>query len=302
MLLSFVNAVLADAGRPLVEKIHIANTFNPQRFTEDKWFINDIKATDKEGNIYEIEIQTLNQESFPNRILYYWSREYSAQLKKGEDYRILNPVIGIAVTRFLLFPDLETPHNEFYVTCRQNPNYILTDDLQLHFIELAEEKWRHLSLMCPEMREWLDFLGKANQKTEEEMEVLLKKDGGVGGAYKKYRSFCQKPELRSIAEDRWLADVFRRTLLGEAEDRGLRLGRKEGLEQGRTKGRLEGRAEGRVEGNIDALLSVLTVRFGGVPAELEQKIRSLTDSATLENLLTAGVTCATLEDFRENLR
>ncbi|MDO4585567.1 MAG: Rpn family recombination-promoting nuclease/putative transposase [Planctomycetia bacterium] len=285
ILLSFVNAVLADAGRPVVEKINIANTFNPQRFTDDKWFINDIKAVDKEGNVYEIEIQMLNQESFENRILYYWSREYSSQLVKGEDYRQLNPVIGIAVTRFLLFPDLEKMHNEFYITCRQNPNYILTDDLQLHFIELTDEKWNGMANMLPVLREWLDFLATANQKTEEEMEVLLKKkkSNAVQDAYKKYRSFCQTPELRSLAEERWLADVYKRTLLGEAEDRGVR----KGLEKGREEGRLEER--------LEILLVILQARFGEIPKEVLEKIKS--SESNLRELVAWSTTCNTLEEF-----
>ncbi|MDO4583246.1 MAG: Rpn family recombination-promoting nuclease/putative transposase [Planctomycetia bacterium] len=290
VLLSFVNAVLADAGRPLVEKIYIKNTFNPQRFTEDKWFINDIKGVDEEGNVYEIEIQTLNHESFENRILYYWGREYSNQLVKGEDYRRLNPVIGIAVTRFLLFPDLEKPHNEFYITCKQNPNYILTDDLQLHFIELADEKWHKMSQMFPAMCDWLQFLAKANEKTEEEMEVLLKKnkDVGIRDAYKKYQKFCETPELRQLAEERWLADVYKRTLLGEARDKGIR----EGLEKGRE--------EGREEERLKNLLKILQVRFGEIPKDVLQKLKFSEND--WDTLLTESITCHTLEEFRERLK
>ena len=308
ILLSFVNAVLADAGRPLVEKISIANTFNPQRFTEDKWFINDIKAIDKDGNVYEIEIQTLNHESFENRILYYWSREYSGQLVKGEDYRRLNPVIGIAVTRFLLFPELEKMHNEFYITCRQNPNYILTDDLQLHFIELTPEKWPTLPEISPALSQWLEFFANANEKTEEEMEVLLKKHAnhGVREAYKKYHSFCQKPELRTLAEERWLADVYQRTLLGEAEDRGIKKGREEGIAEGIEKGREEGITKGiekgiekgRDEERRQNLFLVLRTRFGAIPPQLIQKINS---AGNLEFLLTVSITSDTLEEFSSYL-
>ncbi|MDO4584939.1 MAG: Rpn family recombination-promoting nuclease/putative transposase [Planctomycetia bacterium] len=286
ILLSFINAVLADAGRPLVEKVRVANTFNPQRFTEDKWFINDIKAIDHQGNVYEIEIQTLNHASFENRILYYWSREYADQLAKGEDYRRLNPVIGIAVTRFLLFPELKKQHNEFYITCKQNPNFILTDDLQLHFIELAEEKWHDLPQMLPVLGDWLKFLATADQKTEEEMEVLLKKndDEGVRKAYQKYRSFCQSSELRNIARDRWLADVYKRTLLGEAEDRGIQKGEEIGIKKGIKK----------------SLLAILTNRFGEIPEELLRKIDS--PGNDLDTLMKTSITCQTLEEFCDHLK
>ncbi|MDO4573994.1 MAG: Rpn family recombination-promoting nuclease/putative transposase [Planctomycetia bacterium] len=224
ILKSFINAVLADSEGPLIQSVTIENTFDPQSFSEEKGSINDIQATDSEGRVYEIEIQTLNHPSLANRVLYDWSRKYRGQLKREEDCRPLNPVISIVITRFLMFPELDGPHNPFYITCQQDTQYILTDDLQIHFIELIPQKLNQLPQMAPEIQLWLDFLENADKKGEEELSVLRKKESGIGEAYRKYESFHQSPELRALAEERWRNELCKRTLLEDACDKGLEKG------------------------------------------------------------------------------
>ena len=54
-LISFLNAVLC-LGVPIVE-VTIVNPYNMQDFLDDKLSILDIKATDANGAIYDIEMQ-----------------------------------------------------------------------------------------------------------------------------------------------------------------------------------------------------------------------------------------------------
>ncbi|MDO4584940.1 MAG: hypothetical protein Q4D62_12655 [Planctomycetia bacterium] len=118
------------------------------------------------------------------------------------------------------------------------------------------------------------------------MEVLLKKDqDGIGNTYKKECSFCEMSESRRLARDRWLADVYKRTLLGEAEDCGIQKGLEIGLEKGFKKGLKK------------CLLTVLTNRFGEIPEELLRKLDSYGDD--WEVLLKKGISCQTLEEFCE---
>ena len=68
-------------------------------------------------------------------------------------------------------------------------------------------------------------------------------------------------------------------------------GRVEGRAEGRVEGRAEGRAEGRVEGKAAVLRRQLTLRFGPLPARLEQRLQAA-DADTLlhwaERILTAA--------------
>jgi hypothetical protein len=47
ILLSFVNAILNNAGQPLVKSAEVQNPFNPKMFLTDKRSIIDIKAIAK---------------------------------------------------------------------------------------------------------------------------------------------------------------------------------------------------------------------------------------------------------------
>ena len=68
-LLSFINAVQADAHRPLAREVIVKSPFNLQHFLEDKRSILDIKAIDNDNRVYDIEMQTVNKDAFLNRIL-----------------------------------------------------------------------------------------------------------------------------------------------------------------------------------------------------------------------------------------
>ncbi|MDO4584645.1 MAG: Rpn family recombination-promoting nuclease/putative transposase, partial [Planctomycetia bacterium] len=228
LLLSFVNAVLEDSQRPLAKDVVVGNPFNIQRYLGDKWSVMDIKAVGEDGRIFEIEIQTLNHPAFINRSLYYWSREYSSQIREGEDYTQLNPVISIVMTRFELFPELSKLHNVFYITAQDAPEYILTEDFEFHSLELVEKKIIQIPKMPERLRGWIEFFSYVNQKTEEEMKVLIKKDKFLGKAYKKYEEFCQDAQMRQLAEDEWRNKLEKNTL--------LRFAREEGEAKGEARG------------------------------------------------------------------
>ncbi len=50
-------------------------------------------------------MQVLNYEGAQKRDLYNAVKKYSAQLKKGDRYHLLNPVIALTMTDFELFPE-----------------------------------------------------------------------------------------------------------------------------------------------------------------------------------------------------
>jgi predicted transposase YdaD len=76
--------------------------------------------------------------------------------------------------------------------------------------------------------------------------------------------------------------------------------REEGLQKGLQKGRQEGRMEGLLEGIASlhrALLEVLEVRFGPVPAGLAETLSAVSDLEKLKALHRAALTCPDLESF-----
>ena len=106
LLIHFINAILADGlTAPLVE-VEILNPYNEREFLDDKLSIVDVKARDRAGRVYPIEIQLLNVADLPARILYSWADRYSAQLQDGEDYNQLKPTYSIWLLGQTLRPKL----------------------------------------------------------------------------------------------------------------------------------------------------------------------------------------------------
>jgi predicted transposase/invertase (TIGR01784 family) len=74
--------------------------------------------------------------SFPGRILYYWSNSYSSQLKGGEDYAILRPVISVCFVDGVLFPESEEYHLRFKLL-EETAHFPFTDDIEFHLFQLG---------------------------------------------------------------------------------------------------------------------------------------------------------------------
>jgi hypothetical protein len=76
--------------------------------------------------------------------------------------------------------------------------------------------------------------------------------------------------------------------------------REEGLQKGRQEGRMEGMLEG-IASLHRALLEVLEVRFGLVPAGIAEILSAVSDLERLKTLHRAALTCPDLEAFASAL-
>ena len=70
--------------------------------------------------------------------LYYWAKNYSDQLKSGTYYSDLAPTICINLLDFEIFPQLPGYHSCFQITEMDAPEFVLSEHLQIHFIELPK--------------------------------------------------------------------------------------------------------------------------------------------------------------------
>ena len=113
ILISFINAVLEDSGFIPIIEAKIQNPFNLKEHFQDKDTILDLKVTDENGSKYHIEMQTQEERYFKYRSLYYWSKMYSTQIKKAEEYGSLKPVICINILDFIMFTKTQNPHQCF---------------------------------------------------------------------------------------------------------------------------------------------------------------------------------------------
>jgi len=104
LLVHFLNAVLVGELSTPISDVEILNPYNEKEFLDDKLSIVDVKAQDRQGQLYQIEIQLANYRSLPTRIIYNWADLYSQQLHSGQDYAELQPTYAIWLLAENLLP------------------------------------------------------------------------------------------------------------------------------------------------------------------------------------------------------
>ncbi|ALG66782.1 hypothetical protein [Beggiatoa leptomitoformis] len=80
---------------------------------------------------------------------------------------------------------------------------------------------------------------------------------------------------------------------------GLLKGIQQGREEGREQGREQGLMEGQATGIKNAMLAVLTMRFGKVSPVLQQAINDIHEITQLEDLMRQAVIIDSLTTFQQ---
>jgi predicted transposase/invertase (TIGR01784 family) len=237
-LIHLLNAVLGPYGLR-VRSVRILNPLSEVQDLDDKKLILDVKAVDEQGRLYNIEMQMVPAPSFPGRFLYYWSNTYSSQLKEGEHYEQLRPVISICFLDGILFPEREECHLRFQLL-ETAAHFPFTDDFDLHLFQL-----RHFTKAADELETDLDlWLYVLNNAQGLDLENLPRKlrVAEIEEALEAWAMLTQDRMKREIYEAR---EKARR----DAEDWRLALQRaQERLQESFSQGRKEGREEGRSVG------------------------------------------------------
>ena len=251
ILRSFLSAVQEDAGYPALASVQITNPFNQKDYSEDKLSVVDVKATDVTGAIYTMEAQANYHEEFASRALYYWARSYGRQLSESEIYSRLQPVVGVNVMDFRLFPEAAGApfHTAFRACCPEAPQLDPLTDFIIHFIELPrfDHRRRMPSTAFGRWMYYIKYRGEEGIMEDPIMKAILEDTSEIRQAEKRYEEFVADAELRDRLEAR---DKFRRThlqLLHDAEQKGLKQGVEQGIEKGIEQGKEEGRTEERRE-------------------------------------------------------
>ena len=221
LLLSFINAIMIDSNFATFVSVEIINPFNLSEKANNKESIVDLKAVTEDGIIVIIEIQTYSTKNFFERTLYYWSKNYSNILKKGEDYPELKPVISINLIDDILFDKTDKRMHTCYLLKEKNSNKILTDHIQLHYIEIP--KFNNDANITTELKNWILFL-KSNK--EEDMSQLLKEDTIFEKAMKKYNYFTYNEDLLNEYDRREAYLVYQSSLMRDAKEDGFEEGEK----------------------------------------------------------------------------
>ena len=221
LLLSFINAIMIDSNFATFVSVDILNPFNLSEKAGNKESIVDLKAVTEDGIIVIIEIQTYSTKNFFERTLYYWSKNYSSLLKRGNKYSKLRPVISINLIDDILFDKTDKRMHTCYLLKEKNTNTILTDHIQMHYVEIP--KFDENANINKELKNWILFL-KSNK--EEDMSQLLKEDTIFEKAINKYNYFTDNEDLLNEYDRREAYLVYQHSLMRGAKEDGFEEGEK----------------------------------------------------------------------------
>ncbi len=226
LLKDFINSVLTDRGLPPVSYLELKNPVNLRTIFNEKETVLDVKAKDQSGKIYDIEIQSIGNREFIQRSLYYWAKLYSSQLKEGHQYKKLNPVICINLLDFVLFPEKPDPafHSCHMISDMDDSETILTDHLQIHYIELPKIHPNPLEVPSDRLRKWAWYFREEGIWEEEDMKIILKEDPIFQKAHDTFNNFTANDEYMELYEARMKYERDRAQALSDSWEDGLEKG------------------------------------------------------------------------------
>ena len=223
ILISFLNATLKP--KDLITAVEIKNTDLNKGYIEDKFSILDVKATTSNNEIINIEIQLKNEYNMIKRSLFYWSKLYSEQLNEGEDYSVLKRTICINI---LNFKYLKT--RKFHSGYRLKEIYSneeLTDVAEIHFIEIPklEEGTDEKDMLVA----WIEFLKNPESEKVRSLEMSIDE---IREAKDELIRMSNDDTQRELYEMRAKTLKDKISALNEAERKGIKKGRQEGIKEG----------------------------------------------------------------------
>ena len=244
ILLDFINSIMINANMKTFRSVEILTPFNLKKNRNLKETIApkvgrrlDVKCITQNGSVVIIEIQLQGNSRFPERILYYWSVNYSKLLKHGERYDELTPVISINLLNFNL--DKTKNIHSCYMLYEMNNKKLLTDHLQIHIIELKKFKKNVLS---KDLNYWLKIFTSKN--LEASMSEIVKEKPIMEEVQKKYNNFV-KSKLMMMEYEKKEAYLYGNQIMLDEE---RRLGIEEGIKKGKEEGIREGIEQGIEKG------------------------------------------------------
>ncbi|MCM1328130.1 MAG: Rpn family recombination-promoting nuclease/putative transposase [Ruminococcus sp.] len=231
MLHSFLASML-DIPAESISEIHVTNPEIPPESVSGKFSRLDLNMK-VDDRLVNVEIQVKNDRDYRDRVLFYWAKLYTSELKSGDNYGALKQAICINIINFNMF-DGEAYHNEVMPVVKQTGE-VFSDKMSIHFFELKKVGKKPNPKNSREL--WLQFI---NADSEEDFEMINQTNIPImQKAVRVIYDMSEDTRVRENARMREKALHDEASALFNAKNEG----RAEGLVEGENKGRSEERAE-----------------------------------------------------------
>ena len=208
-----------------IEKISLdQNPILRRELKSDKLGVLDI-ITELDGKEKcNIEMQLIDKNNIIERMLYYWSKIYTKQIKAGEDYNKLEKTIVILIADFNIKGLEEVTYHSTWKIMETNyaKKLILTDKLELDIIELLKIKGRENEK--DQLLDWLIFL---ENPESERVTLKMEENENLKDAVEKLNKISEDEKMQRIIELREKAIRDEHAIYEKGVNDGVEKGSKE---------------------------------------------------------------------------
>jgi predicted transposase/invertase (TIGR01784 family) len=185
------------------DELTLIQTELSPEFLADKSSTLDIQVRRSEFHEkMNIEMQQYKDGNINRRILYYWGKSFSGELKSGGEYSALPKQISIVIADFDVFSwkDLAKFHGVFHVR-EQEERLLFSDALEIHVLELPKLRKQELPLPSEKsaLECWLLYLDNMEGEIMEQIatqEPMIRRAMIIEDAFMKSESERYLYELR----------------------------------------------------------------------------------------------------------
>ncbi|GAB7140754.1 Rpn family recombination-promoting nuclease/putative transposase [Deferribacterales bacterium RsTz2092] len=196
LLLSFLNAVLKKTRiEPIISLEILDDKELPAESLHGKASRLDVLARLANNAKVNIEVQLANEHNMSERTLYYWGREFILGIESGENYKEIYPVITINIVNFKHIP-LDEFHTSFHIYEDTHKDYMLTNLLEIHFIDMVRFRQKlsvGLDVAEDELYQWLVYMNKNSD--DELLRRVLGMNSVLAEVNEKLRTVQNNPAL-----------------------------------------------------------------------------------------------------------
>jgi predicted transposase/invertase (TIGR01784 family) len=250
LLKSFLNALMPLEEGCLIESLEYLSPENVPENLLKKYSIVDVRCKDNYGRQFIVEMQMQWSNIFPSRMLLNVSHSYSRQLSRGENFRKLQPVYGLAILNEKFDDKTDAYYHRFQMTNKKNTGETI-DGIEIIMVELP--KFKPETPTDKRMAAlWLRFLKEVNEDVRE-VSGDLSSDSDINEALVICKESAFSEADRYAYNRYWMEISNEISLLDEREQ----------------KGKAEGKAE--ASGNI-----ALNMLRGGISPENIMQFTGLT--------------------------
>ena len=223
-------AIFGEVGsenitKDFLEKISLdKNPILRRELKDDKLGVLDI-VTELDGKEKcNIEMQLIDKNNIIERMLYYWSKMYTRQIKAGDDYNKLEKTIVILIADFNIKGLEEVEYHSTWKIIETNSvkKLILTDKFELDIIELSKIKGRENEK--DQLLDWLIFL---ENPESERVTRKMEENENLKEAVEKLDRISEDEKMQRIIELREKAIRDEHAIYDKGLDDGIEKGAKE---------------------------------------------------------------------------